>query len=80
MSAWYVYSAFGFFPFDPCGGDYVLGQPFLPEISVKTGEGRRFTVTAEPGKVKAAVKLNGEALGGPVVRHADVMAGGTLEF
>ena len=32
MSAWYVFAAMGFYPFNPCGGDYVLGAPQFPKV------------------------------------------------
>ena len=44
MSAWYVFSAMGFYPADPCGGEYVLGAPQVPWAQVKVrGEGERRT-------------------------------------
>ena len=33
--AWYLFSARGFYPFDPCGGEYVLGAPQVPRVEVK---------------------------------------------
>ena len=35
MSAWYLFSAMGFYPFNPCGGEYVLGAPQLPKVTIK---------------------------------------------
>ena len=37
MSAWYIFSAMGFYPFDPCGGEYVLGEAQLDEIKLRVG-------------------------------------------
>ena len=34
MSAWYIFSAMGFYPFNPCGGEYVLGAPQLPRVTL----------------------------------------------
>ena len=34
MSAWYIFSALGFYPFNPCGGTYVLGAPQLPRVTL----------------------------------------------
>jgi putative alpha-1,2-mannosidase len=34
MSAWYILSAMGFYPFDPCGGEYVLGETQLEEAEL----------------------------------------------
>ncbi len=35
MSAWYVFSAMGFYPFNPCGGEYILGAPQVPRVTIK---------------------------------------------
>ena len=34
MSAWYVFSALGFYPADPCGGIYVLGSPLVDQATM----------------------------------------------
>ena len=84
MSAWYVFSALGFYPFDPCGGDYVIGAPQLPGATLRLPGGRTFAMRANGFSrdnlhVKA-VRLNGKPLVGRVLRHSDVMSGGLLEF
>ena len=79
MSAWLVFSTMGFYPFDPCGAGYVLGEALLPEISINVGGGKEFRISS--GKSQdGTVRLNGEAVKGPGIGHADVMNGGTLEF
>ena len=40
MSAWYVFSALGFYPFNPCGGTYVLGAPQIPKATVRISSRR----------------------------------------
>ena len=84
MSAWYLFSAMGFYPFNPCGGEYVLGAPQLPEVTLNLPGGRRFTVLAKNLSAKhkyvKSVKLNGKKLDGFKITHAQIMAGGTLEF
>jgi predicted alpha-1,2-mannosidase len=35
MSAWYLFSAMGFYPFNPCGGEYVIGAPQVPKVTIK---------------------------------------------
>ena len=83
MAAWYVFSALGFYPFDPCGGDYVLGAPQVPGATLKLPNGRTFRVTVrnfsrENLHVKSA-KLNGQPLE-RVITHAQILAGGELVF
>lgn len=84
MSAWYVFAALGFYPFNPCGGEYVLGAPQVPEAVVRLPGGKRFTVTAsglsKANKYVQSVKLNGQPLEGFKLSHASVVSGGTLSF
>ena len=84
MSAWYIFSALGFYPVNPCGGEYVLGAPQLPKATINLANGRRFTVEAENyGPQNIYVKemyLNGKPLTGKTISHDDIMAGGTLKF
>ncbi|MBR6691255.1 MAG: GH92 family glycosyl hydrolase [Bacteroidaceae bacterium] len=44
MSAWYVMSAMGFYPVDPCGGEYEIGAPLFPEATLHLPDGKTFTV------------------------------------
>ena len=81
MSAWYIFSAMGLYPFDPCGGNYVLGEAQMEEISIDVGGGKRFRVVSDlPGEVSASVAFNGRPLDGVAVSHADIVKGGTLGF
>ena len=84
MSAWYVFSALGFYPMDPCGGNYVVGAPQVPEAKVRLPNGKVFSVVAkglskERMRVRA-VTLNGKPLTGFILRHDDILAGGELVF
>ena len=45
MSAWYVMSAMGFYPVNPCGGEYELGMPLFPEVKLHLADGKEFTIT-----------------------------------
>jgi predicted alpha-1,2-mannosidase len=40
MSAWYIFSALGFYPFNPCGGEYVIGAPQIPKATVRIASRR----------------------------------------
>ena len=88
MSAWYLFSAMGFYPVNPCGGDYVIGAPQVPRVQVKVkGEGERwneFTVIAhglsKENKYVKSVTLNGKPFAGHVLKHAQIIAGGELVF
>ena len=78
MSAWYVMSAMGFYPVNPCGGEYELGMPLFPEVTLHLADGKTFTVKSE-GKRKK-VYLNGKRIKGTRISHKDIIEGGVLEF
>ena len=88
MAAWYVFSALGFYPFDPCGGEYVLGAPQVAKAVLKVrapdGGVKTFTVLAknlsEANKYVKSVTLNGKPITDWKIRHADLVAGGELVF
>ena len=84
MSAWYVFAAMGFYPFNPCSGEYVLGAPQFPEVKLALPNGKSFRVVAKnlsrANKYVQSVSLNGKLLAGCGLKHADVVAGGELVF
>jgi len=84
MSAWYLFSAMGFYPFDPCGGEYVIGAPQVPRATLSLPDGRLFTVVAKDlsavNRRVNSVRLNGRPVGGWLIRHADILKGGELVF
>lgn len=84
MSAWYIFSTMGFYPVNPCGGEYILGAPQVPKTTLRLPNGKTFTVIAKnpDGEVKANDKvfLNGKELKEMKISHADILAGGELVF
>ena len=84
MAAWYVFSALGFYPFDPCGGDYVLGAPQVPSATLRLPNGKTFRIVAKNFSKEnlyvKSVTLNGCPLAGFILKHADILAGGELVF
>ena len=46
MSAWYVFSAMGFYPVNPVSGKYEIGTPLFPEMKLHLANGKTFTVLA----------------------------------
>ena len=44
MSAWYVFSAMGFYPTDPASGEYELGAPLFDEVTIELPGGKTFTI------------------------------------
>jgi predicted alpha-1,2-mannosidase len=84
MSAWYIFSAMGFYPVNPAGGIYVIGTPLLQEVSLNLENGRTFTMKAhgvsDTNKYIQAVKLNGKVHKNVWITHEDIIGGGRLEF
>lgn len=83
-SAWYVFSALGFYPVTPGTGEYVLGSPLFREADVTLADGREFKITA-PGNSREnifvkQVRLNGRRFDASYITHEQLSAGGTLEF
>ncbi|MEG0463898.1 GH92 family glycosyl hydrolase [Bacteroides sp.] len=66
MSAWYVFSAMGFYPVNPVGGEYQIGTPLFPEMHMKLANGKTFTVLAP--------KVSRENI------YIQIMSGATFEF
>jgi predicted alpha-1,2-mannosidase len=84
MSAWYVFSALGFYPLNPSDGKYYLGSPIVRKASLAVGNGKTFTVSTQNQSETAVyvkeVLLNGNKLIQPYITHAQLMEGGNLEF
>ncbi|WP_407067630.1 GH92 family glycosyl hydrolase [Marilutibacter alkalisoli] len=84
MSAWYLFTALGFYPVAPASNEYVIGRPFLPEATLNLPNGKRFSIVTEGldaghGYI-GAVTLNGKPLQRSFIRHEEIMAGGKLRF
>lgn len=83
MSAWYLFSLMGFYSFNPCGGEYVIGAPQIPKVTIKLKSGS-FTIVAKnlsrENKFVKSVSLNGKPITDWKIRHADIMKGGELVF
>jgi len=84
MSAWYIFSAMGFYPVNPSGGEYILGAPQLKKVVIKLSGNKALTVLAEniskKNKYVKSIELNGKVIEGFAIYHKDVIAGGTLVF
>ena len=84
MSAWYMFSAMGFYPVDPVSGNYVFGAPQLPKVVLNLPNGKTFTVIAEglsaDNKYVESITLNGEPYTQKHITHEDILKGGTLVF
>ena len=84
MSAWYLFSAMGFYPVNPIGGEYILGAPQIGEVILKLPNNKTFTIKAEgiskENKYVKSVMLNETPIEGISIHHNDIIRGGTLVF
>ena len=84
MSAFYVFSAMGFYPVTAGLPYYVIGSPIFDKVSIKLDNGRTFTVIAKnnsaDNKYIQSATLNGKPYNKTYFSHEDILAGGTLEF
>ena len=83
-SAWYVFSAIGFYPVCPGTTQYVLGAPLFKKITLQLDNGKQLVITApnnkEDNRYIQQVKRNGAVYSKNWVDHFDLMKGGVLQF
>ena len=84
MSAWYLFSAMGFYPVCPGTPYYALGSPTFPELSIQLENGKTFTIEAINASDKniyiQSATLNGEPYTKNYIHHDDMMTGGHFCF
>ncbi|MEP6749260.1 MAG: glycoside hydrolase family 92 protein, partial [Bacteroidota bacterium] len=83
-SAWYVFSAMGFYPVAPGTNQYVIGSPLFKKITLSLKNGKKFIISA-PQNTPANVYINSASLRGVpydknYLEHADILKGGVLQF
>lgn len=84
MSAWYVFSAMGFYPVCPGSGQYVLGAPFLPYMKVSLPNGNTVEIVAPGVSDKRcyvqSVRVNGRPYGKLFITRDQLKAGCRIAF
>jgi predicted alpha-1,2-mannosidase len=84
MSAWYIFTALGFYPVNPASAQYMIGSPLFTRATLNLPNGRRFEILAannSPGNAYIqSARLNAEPLVDPVITYQQLQAGGELEF
>ena len=84
MSAWYFFTALGFYPLCPASDYYVIGSPALKKAVLHLSNGREFTITAqnlsEQNIYIQSVRLNGKNWDQPWLPCRAVKSGGRLDF
>ncbi|MEO5891486.1 MAG: glycoside hydrolase family 92 protein, partial [Ferruginibacter sp.] len=84
MSAWYIFSALGFYPVAPGSDRYSLGSPSVTTASLQLENGKTFEIqSVGQGDKNVYVKkvdLNGKPLSRLYITHQEIMDGGKLVF
>jgi predicted alpha-1,2-mannosidase len=83
-SAWYVFSAMGFYPVCPGSGEYVFGAPLFNKITLQLENGNQFVIDASSNSKEnlyvSGISLNGKPWDKNYITHEDLLKGGTLGF
>jgi predicted alpha-1,2-mannosidase len=84
MSAWYVFSAMGFYPIAPGSNHYAIGSPIFRKVTINLENGNKFVIKANrPSKKRfyiQSAKLNDANYTKSYITHADIENGGKLSF
>ncbi len=87
MSAWYIFSAMGFYPVVPGSTGYAVGSPLFPKVVLHFDPARpdrKFEIIAknvsDKNKYVQSAVINGRPLLGPFIRHEDIVNGTSLVF
>lgn len=83
-SAWYVFSALGFYPVTPGTDQYVFGSPLFKKATLKFENGKELVINAPDNDKKnfyvGEIKLNGKELKRNFIKHGELQLGGELFF
>ena len=81
-SAWYVFSAMGFYPVCPGSNQYVLGTPYFNKVTLHLENGNTMTIDAvgnsRSNRYIDSMTLNGKPYTKNYLTHGDIMKGGTI--
>jgi predicted alpha-1,2-mannosidase len=83
-SAWYVFSALGFYPVCPGSGEYVLGSPLFKNVTVNLPNGKKITVTASDNdrdrRYVSSMKVNGKNYTKNYITHETLVSGANIRY
>lgn len=83
-SAWYVFTALGFYPVCPGSNEYVLGAPYFNKVTVSLENGKKLEIVApansDTNRYIKTLKYNGKNYTKNYINHFDLIKGGRLLF
>jgi len=84
MSAWYIFSALGFYPVNPGSDIYEIGSPSIKSALINLKDDKKLTIKTKNQNAKniyvEKVLLNGRKINGHQLLHSDIAGGGELIF
>ena len=84
MSAWYVFSSLGLYPFNPVSGQYEIGSPLFQKSTISLKNGKKFSIEAKNVSSEnfyiQSARLNGEVYDSTFITHDQILKGGTLKL
>lgn len=83
-SAWYVFSAMGFYPVCPGANQYVIGTPYFDKMTLHLENGKTMTITAQDcsqeNKYIQSLSINGMSSTKNFFTHDQLMQGGNIQY
>lgn len=83
-SAWYVFSALGFYPVCPATDQYVIGAPLFPEVKIHLENGKDILITSEnnssTNRYINSCSMNGKIWDMNWLSHAELMQGSIIHY
>lgn len=84
LSAWYIFSAMGFYPVCPGQDMYVVGSPIFDKVTISLPDGKEFTIHAKNVSDKNiyinSATINGQDYPYSYIKHSDILKGGEITF
>jgi predicted alpha-1,2-mannosidase len=83
-SAWYVFSAIGFYPVTPASDQYVIGTPLFKDVTIKLQNGKEISINAPKNNAEnkyiKSMKFNGKVNANNWLSHSELLKGATIDF
>ena len=83
-SAWYVFSALGFYPVCPGTDQYIIGSPLFKKAEINLPDGKKINISAENNSDRniyvSGMKINGKEYGKNYLTHKQLCSGGKISF
>lgn len=81
-SAWYVFSALGFYPVCPASDEYVIGSPLFSKVKVNLANGRHITITSSDNRLRYidSMTVDGVPYSKNYLKHDKLLEGADIVF